>query len=136
MIVIPHYISESPVHGLGVFAARDVRKGEVIWQFDPLFDRVIPLGALAEYPDHVQTWVKTRAEFFPHRSCFVLPSDGALFMNHSSDPNLSSDGDRCIALRDIRKNEEITCDYRSTVVVDFMNEFDSFTPLNESDNSR
>ena len=54
-------------------------------------------------------------------------------MNHSSDPNLSSDGDECIALRDIKAHEEITCDYRSTKVIEFLSGFDTFTSLIEKD---
>jgi len=38
--------------------------------------------------------------------------DNARFINHSDTPNTGNDGYDCPVLRDIQKDEELTCDYR------------------------
>jgi SET domain-containing protein len=41
MIRIPVTLKDSPIHGTGVFAARDIPKGEVVWLFSRIFDHLI-----------------------------------------------------------------------------------------------
>ena len=140
LLLIEHCIKKSPIHGLGVFTNERVTKGTSIWRFDPVLDRQIPEGELSGFPDHVQRWIKKRAQFVPARQVFILCADGDLFMNHSAEPNMSSDDRQCFALRDIAVGEEITCDYRFTKVLDFeppavsitlseITEFQSCTPF-------
>ena len=96
-------LAPSPINGVGVFAIRDIPKGNEL------------AGGEAEYPlqevlpeimeiiqsHHSET---ERADFLynPNRDVWMQ-----CFVNHSSDPN--SDGIR--ATRDIKKGEEITEDY-------------------------
>lgn len=119
MLLFKHFIAPSQIHGLGVFSSEFVPHGTLIWRFHPVMDRKISTLELSGLPLHAQSWVRSRAQFFPLLDVYVIASDGDLFMNHSDDPNMSSDGDECVALRDIIAGEEITCDYRFTKVMDF-----------------
>jgi SET domain-containing protein len=42
MIRVPVYLKPSSIHGTGVFAARDIPKGETVWYFARALDRAIP----------------------------------------------------------------------------------------------
>lgn len=112
MLLIPHYVAASPIHGLGCFSAADVRQGERIWEYHPAIDRIISEADLETLPEHVAACVLTHAEYFPAQALFRLSADGDFYMNHSDDPNFDDHGDYALARRDIMKGEEITCDYR------------------------
>lgn len=124
MLLIPHFIAPSPIHGLGCFSSVNVKKGERIWEFNLIIDRVIHQSDLLGLPDHVIQLVQTHAEFYPETSEFKLGADGDFFMNHSDDPNFDSFGDFAIARREINIGDEICCDYRSTKVWAFPLEMD------------
>ena len=119
MLLISHYVAPSPIHGLGCFASMNVKKGERIWEFHPIVDRIIPEVDLLALPDHVVKMVRTHAEFMPDTSVFRLAADGDFYMNHSDDPNFKSFGDYAVARKDISIDDEITCDYRLVKVWSF-----------------
>lgn len=91
-------------------------KGERVWEFHPVIDRVIPQADLLTLPAHVGSTIQKHAEFLPDAGVFRLAADGAFFMNHSDDPNLEDFGDWMIARKDIERGDEITCDYRIVTV--------------------
>ena len=118
MLLIEHYVGPSTIHGLGVFVAVDVPKGALLWEFNPLIDRMIPSGMLTSLPPHVQAQVERHSEYYPEIGCYVLGGDGDYFMNHADHANLvSAPGEwhRGYADRDIACGEELTCDYRETL---------------------
>ena len=106
-------LAPSPIHGIGVFAMRDIGKGET------LYCRVvkrkwvsIPFQRFDEIREDVrelilQSWPVVRDDF-----SFLSPNSTTRlvnFMNHSGTPNYCALDDT--ALRDIKKGEEITYDY-------------------------
>jgi SET domain-containing protein len=117
MLLVPHYIADSRIHGLGVFAEHWIAKGTLIWEFNPLIDLRLSRDQLRTLPDHARTWVESRAEYYPVGDFFILGADGDQFMNHSDDPNLYSHGLRGFAIRDIARDEELTCCYRQCPVL-------------------
>ena len=116
MLLVPHYLGPSTIHGIGCFASRATRKGERVWEFHPLIDRVIRHEDLRSLPIHVFDLVRTRAEFFPETGIFVLGADGDSYMNHSDDANFLDCGDHAVAGRDIAVGDELTWDYRAVRV--------------------
>lgn len=88
-------VLESPIHGHGLFAARDLTAGEILLRMNPDY-----FSNEAHHPWNT-------------RNRDVLP----FFINHSCDANVSilfSKSDRSfvlIAARAITKNTEITLDY-------------------------
>jgi len=119
MLLVENFIGPSNIHGLGVFAARPIKKGELVWEFNQVIDRLIKPEDLAGLPEHVVKMIYTHAEFFADTGCFVLSGDGDAFMNHSESSNLIDRGTQMFAARDIEAGEEITCDYGQVRVACF-----------------
>ena len=42
MMLVQTYVAPSEVEGVGVFAAKKIEKGDLIWRYDPSFDRLVP----------------------------------------------------------------------------------------------
>jgi SET domain-containing protein len=98
---------------VGVFATRAIRRGEIL---------TISAGVVLPYANvrRLPTWFR-RFCFYIEHGYYLAPSSRrriglGFYMNHSCAPNA---GDRrgglaltAVALRPIRKGEEITCDYR------------------------
>jgi len=102
-------VKPSPIHGLGVFAARDFKAGEAIFDTSEL--RLVtdehPLGDGEQ--EHHCAWLADGRQ--------VLLPEPARYINHSCDPTAWKEYRnvvrRCAtAFRDIRAGEEITHDYR------------------------
>lgn len=112
-------LGASPIHGVGVFAIRDIPKGQQITDYNhsniadgvPLLecDESEFVHILEEIRELIldrmlyDASVKSKLKFVSPNHDQCLQS----FMNHSDDPN--TDGLR--ALRDIKKGEEVTEDF-------------------------
>ncbi len=106
-------LKPSPIHGIGVFAIRDIPKGEWMYCLETNVWYLIPQDRLKEIRPEVLSLILDR---WPHlrppmweRNFRSPNSDQNLmsFMNHSPEPN-SQEGK---AIRDIKGGEEITEDY-------------------------
>jgi hypothetical protein len=103
------YVSESRIHGVGVFAARDFAEGETVLLMDDsrVVDAEHPLrpglGEFERHCDYLEGG-KVILQKFPERH-----------INSSCDPNAyarrDARGSRVVARRHIRPGEEITYDY-------------------------
>lgn len=107
-------IKPSPIHGIGVFAIRDIPKGTAFAEESPEivcasltedeFDRLLP---------EVQHEILEHTVFIENEPLvFISPNSACNFrsyMNHADEPN--TDGH--VALRDITKGEELTEDFRT-----------------------
>lgn len=113
MLLVKTRIQPSPIHGLGVFAAEDIKKGTVTWRYtEPVDYRVSPDSIIANSP------FGSRFGYHPKNKNYIeFAGDSAMFINHSSDPNRArieyADDITMVATRDIRMGEELTCDYRT-----------------------
>lgn len=98
------YIKEAPNRGSGVFAARDISKDEIIAEFKgPLVKIEDMEGIPKEVWDHL---------FNIGVDEYVIAKEPAARTNHSCDPNAGIIRDvLLVAMRDIKKDEEITFDY-------------------------
>ncbi len=98
--------------GYGVFATKRIPMGSITWALDPL-DQVISQ----------KRWTKLRRSmketfekytYTDAKGNQILCWDFARLMNHSCEPNSLSPGLNFeLAIRDIEKGEELTCDYGS-----------------------
>jgi len=115
MFIVRTSLHSSAIHGIGVFADEPVKKGQIVWQFDPRMDILIPLEEKQRFPPAVQDYLSmlTYIEETSGRKMMVLCADNAKHVNHSDDPNLldTPDGLREYAARDIAAGEELTCNY-------------------------
>ncbi len=98
-------VKNSKIQGKGVFAARDFKKGEVIIRWSSC-SRIISKKKLAKLP-------KSKKKFVSHyqRGKYVLFSSPGKYVNHSCNSNTKAKNDCDVAIRAIKKGEEITADY-------------------------
>ena len=115
MFVVRIELKPSSIHGLGCFAAEPIKKGQLVWQYDPRVDIRIPLSELKNFPPAAQEILKkwTYIEVRDGQEVMVLCGDHAKFMNHSEAPNVYESDDYLqeFAARDIQTGEEVTCNY-------------------------
>jgi SET domain-containing protein len=115
MMLVRCYLAPSAIEGLGVFTHEPIAKGQTMWRFDREFDRVIPVAAIREAPEHVREFMEryTYPLYTDRENYVVLDADEGRFMNHSDEPNcvFPADGEVGWAARDIAAGEELTCDY-------------------------
>jgi transposase len=113
------YVGETGKYGLGLFTARYIAKGEFIKRDD----------ASDYYGQRIYTYAELVSMnlyiydlFQIGRDAFVMPKSNIDdFMNHSCDPNcgirLTREEYIVLALRDIRRGEELTYDYSTHQLV-------------------
>lgn len=102
-------IAPSSIHGVGIFAARDISKGKrLCLDHRPIIYSLSP-GNLSKLLPEVKQLILERWPRAAIAEPFIYP-DAVLsaYMNHADDANVKND----IALRDIKAGEELTEDYR------------------------
>jgi uncharacterized protein len=108
MFLINYRIRPSEIHGLGVFAAKFIPKETVVWHYSEPTDYRIPLTEKRDQFSLTYGYVSHGKDFVE------IPGDGSIFINHSTEANISINPfneDAMIANRDIKCGEEITCNY-------------------------
>ena len=107
-------LKPSPIHGVGVFTLRDIKKGQHLYvRPKSLLTRewfTVPYSRFGEIESKVRQIIINIWGGVMEGSSFQHPNEVWLvsFMNHSDTPN--SNGET--ALRDIAEGEEVTEDYR------------------------
>ncbi|MFC1742055.1 SET domain-containing protein [Nanoarchaeota archaeon] len=116
MLTIKTKLKEFPEKGIGLTADQDIKEGQVIWKYSPLIDITIKK---TEIPPEAKGFFDTYGVDRGSDTLF-LNTDNARFINHSKDPNIKSIGHlkNNIAIRNIKKGEEITIDYNEIDVTD------------------
>jgi D-alanine-D-alanine ligase len=102
------------IAGYGIYASRNISKGEIIFKGEGLSQRIIT----KRYVE--QNWNETEKLHFRR---YAYPVSEALFIlwdeepgewapqNHCCEPNTAFDGLNVLALQNIREGEELTLDY-------------------------
>jgi hypothetical protein len=99
-------IRKSGIEGKGVFASRDFVKGEIVARLDD--SHLFESKELERMPAHERKYT------IPYSGKFLVIQPPNRYINHSCDPNTASRNKLDVAIRDIKKGEEITTDYLST----------------------
>ncbi len=95
-------VKKSKIHGNGVFANRDFKKGEVVIKYNLKRLTKEEFENLSEAEKHYTSYKNGKYFLF-------LPP--ARYVNHSCEANTNPMNESDIAIRDIKKGEEITADY-------------------------
>ena len=116
MMVIKHSVKESSIHGLGVFAEENVRKGQVVWKQNPMVELTYDQQQWQELEEGLAPacFEQIRKYSYKRNGTYYLCIDNSQFMNHSEEKcNITSDNvnNVCSASRDIKAGEEIICNY-------------------------
>lgn len=107
-------LAPSHIHGVGIIAIRDIRKGEKVYCEPSKHLKLysVPYGSLKKLFPEIRELIMQRWAGIINGSMFQSPNDDqwlVLFMNHSDNPNYNKLTDT--ALQDIKKGEEITSNY-------------------------
>jgi hypothetical protein len=134
MLMVKTKIGPSSIKGagLGLFADQDIPKGTTTWRFMPSLDLIVPEYTLLQLSEPARAMFLNYCYVDKYTRHFILCFDDERFINHSKDPNIvqtkaeiETEGFE-IAARDIRKGEELLCDYESF-------DFDAYRKLNKLD---
>jgi len=102
------------VHGYGMFATRDIRKGDIVFHGEERSQRIVTKRWVERHWDE-----RARRDFrhyaYPVSSeVYILWDERAenwAPQNHSCEASTAYDGLNVVALRDVRRGEELTLDY-------------------------
>jgi SET domain-containing protein len=114
MLLVETYIDRSQIHGVGLYAKEPIKKGAVIWQFKDGFDQKFSVEEIEKLPLAAQHQILHYGYLSKEAPVYILCADNARFFNHSANPNVIDDAKEeglVLAARDIRQDEELTCDY-------------------------
>ena len=113
MMRVPCYAAPSEIDGVGCFTTVDIEEGQLVWEFDPDFDRELTREQVGR--------AVAEERFFLQHHCWQNPATGTVlvcldvgsYVNHSDTPNtrMSPDGLRSYATRRIPAKTEVTADY-------------------------
>ncbi len=118
-------LKPSPVHGIGVFAIKNIPKGcRTIFSSGVGEWIKLPIKEVEALPAHSRSLIETyclydEENYFVPDYGFKL-MDLVLYLNHSATPNIISinEGEQFEALRDIKEGEEVLINYGSIVEVE------------------
>jgi SET domain-containing protein len=117
-------LKPSPLHGIGVFAIRDIPKGcRTIFSTGMGEWIKLPIKEVEALPAHSRNLIETYCLY--DEECYFVPDYGfklmdvVLYLNHSAVPNIISinEGEQFEALRDIKEGEELLINYETIVAV-------------------
>lgn len=116
MLLVKTTVKESTVPniGWGLFADQDISKGDIIWEFNHLVDKVIQIDKIL-YLSEIE---KKYLEKYAYRvgDDLILCSDDGKYINHSGTPNVddyidTNNRSLTVANRDIKAGEELFSNY-------------------------
>lgn len=110
----PYYLKGNSIAGYGIYAAREIKKGEVVFKGEGRAQRIITRRYVETHWNEDEQLHFRRYAYPLSEEVFILwddnPSEWAP-QNHSCAPNTAFDGLDVLAIKDISKNQELTLDY-------------------------
>jgi SET domain-containing protein len=101
-------IKEVPHKGMGLFAAKDFKRGEMVYSFPA--GKVISKAQTRLLSDEERRYIDKLGE-----NEFEIVEFPARYVNHSCDPNIEEKERTGYAARDIKKGDELSVDYDKVV---------------------
>ncbi len=119
MMTVKNYLDKSPIDGIGIYAGEDIEKGTIVWRHVEGLEKVITEAEYEKLPDLAKEYIDKYGFMPPSKPGIrVLEFDNGRFMNHAANPNTNfNDEMQGIATRDIKKGEEITCNYKEFCIM-------------------
>ena len=97
-------VGKSGIHGKGIIAKQNIKKGEVVF--------VIKGKVVHWVISNQKESLYAPAWIGMSKYSWIDPDEPARFLNHSCNPNCGIKGKlKVVALKNIKKGEEITIDY-------------------------
>jgi len=96
-------VKNSSIDGKGVFALCDFKKGEVVLHWD--ISHTLPKQKVDQMTDKEKKYIS----FLDNK--YVVMQEPEKYVNHSCEPNTTAKNFCDVAIRDIKKSEEIIANY-------------------------
>lgn len=111
MLKIKTYVDKSEIEGLGLFAAEEIKIGDVVWVYVPGFDQAYSQQEFISLPMEAQSFIRRYG--YKEDDVIFFTGDNDRYINHSSEPNTKvvANGD-VIAIKPIAVGQEITANYQ------------------------
>jgi len=97
-------VKKSKIHGRGVFANKDFKKNEIVIKWD-----ISHLISRNEF-ENLKSKDKRYVSYFKNGK-YILHKAPEKYVNHSCNANTKTKNNADVALRNIKKGEEITANY-------------------------
>jgi SET domain-containing protein len=97
------FVAKSKIHGVGVFASRSFTKGETVLRWD--LKEKISSEKMSKLP------MKERKHMILVDGAYYILKSPEGLLNHSCNPNTQNSGCCDVAVKNIKKGEEITTNY-------------------------
>ena len=97
-------VKKSNISGKGVFANKDFKKGEVVMRWQKSKEQ--SMDEVKKLPIEEQHYIYPSG-----KNMYILMQAPERYANHSCDANTIPDDNCDLALRDIKRGEELTSDY-------------------------
>lgn len=128
MLLVKTIVKSSPIAGVGLFADQDINEGEIVWQYTP---ETCIIFTEPQFQSLLNSYHKTERQLIQYYLTYsyyqksmnglIFCLDNSRFVNHADTPNLGAPsssstlapGKHSIALRSIKKGEELTENYGS-----------------------
>ncbi len=111
MLQVKTKLGKSKKHGIGLFADQFIKKGTVTWRYTPEFDISYDKRQIEKMPPIAKKRFLDFSYFDFKINKYILCFDDQRFINHSKNPNISSKPEVDVANKDIKKGQELTCNY-------------------------
>lgn len=99
-------VRKSKISGKGVFAKRDFKKGEIVLQWNPKILTKTEAEKLAPKQKHY---------LYQEKNKYFLMQPPEKYVNHSCDSNTVAKNKSDIAIKNIKKGEEVTSTYANFI---------------------
>lgn len=141
MLIPKTEVKTSHIAGVGLFAAQDIKKGQIVWQYTP---ETCQIFTESQFQSLLKSFHKTERQLIQYylTYCYYQESfnglvfclDNSRYVNHSDEPNLGGPthmtnelrGKCSVALEDIEKGTELTENYRTYDSVGWLEEVCKF----------
>jgi len=104
-------LKKSRIHGIGLFAAQSIKKGQKIYTHNDRLDLFVSEEEFSSLEEDEKTTIKHYGYFDKNKNKWHLAFDDIRFCNHSFHGNINLEGKNLIAKKDIKKGEELTQNY-------------------------
>lgn len=115
MIHIKYKLKASDLHGIGLFADQDIKKGELIYTASPVLDVNISEEQFGELDEKEKKEVQYWGFYIESEKLWHVDFDVSRFVNHSFDATVTQDKNYTdaylIAAKDVKFGEELTQNY-------------------------
>jgi len=122
MVHVKYKLDRSKIHGIGIFADQDIKKGDLIFTASPILDVNISQEKYDLLNDLEKQEVRHWGFWVEVEKVWHVDFDHIHFINHSFDANTTQDFSHpeayIVASKNIKKGEELTQNYLEFETVD------------------